>query len=261
MSVTSLGEPIAGTGNLYAWGEGQIIKLYGDDVPADWVRRLGRVERALYKAGLPVPEVGEIIEIDGSLGQVYERVEGGSIAEELLGRPATDPDRIVRLAHVFAKVHAAIHTCNDIPAELPSQQLLATVIQRIDVLPLDLKEAVLKALDEMPTGDQLCHGDFHPYNVLLSPRGPIIIDWNNAHVGNPLEDVARSTLMLSGASVSQPSARPIIDRFNQAYLERYFQLLPSDQEQLAAWWPIVAAVRLVDNIPEIQEWLLEQIKF
>ena len=27
-------------------------------------------------------------------------------------------------------------------------------------------------------------------NVLLSRRhGPIVIDWNNAHIGNPLEDV------------------------------------------------------------------------
>ena len=37
MSVRSLGEPIAGTGNIYAWGEGQIIKLWGDGAPEGWV--------------------------------------------------------------------------------------------------------------------------------------------------------------------------------------------------------------------------------
>lgn len=260
MSVMSLGEPIAGTGNLYAWGKGQILKLYGDDAPADWVEQLRRVERALYKAGLPVPKVGEIIEIDGHLGQVYERIEGDPIAKDLLGVPEADPDTIVQLAHVFAQTHAKIHTCGHIP-ELPSQrQTLATVIRRIAVLPPDLKEAILKALDEMPKGDRLCHGDFHPYNVLMSPRGPIVIDWNNAHIGNPLEDVARSTLILSGASISQPSSRSRIDQFNQAYLEHYFKLRPGDQEQLVAWQPIVAAVRLSDNIPEIQEWSLEQIR-
>jgi len=260
VSVISLGEPIGGTGNLYAWGDGQILKLYGEDTPVGFVEWLGKVERALYEAGLPVPAVGELIEIDGCLGQVYERIEGGSIAEALLGMSEADPDAVVRLAHTFAEVHAQIHACRDIRAEVPSQrQLLPTVIRRIAVLPPDLKEATLKALGEMPEGDRLCHGDFHPYNVLMSPRGPIVIDWNNAHIGDPLEDVARSTLILSGVSVSQPSYRSILDPFSQAYLKRYFQLRPGNQGQLVAWQPIVAAVRLSDNVPE-EEWLLEQIR-
>jgi tRNA A-37 threonylcarbamoyl transferase component Bud32 len=255
-----LGEPIAGTGNLYAWGEGHILKLYGEETPAGWVEHLGKVERALYKAGLPTPAVGETIEVDGCLGQVYELIEGGSMAEALLGTTEIGPDRIARLAHVFAEVHAKIHDCGSIP-EVPSQrQLLPTVIRRITVLPSDLKEATLKALDGMPEGDRLCHGDFHPYNVLMSRRGPIVIDWNNAHIGNPLEDVARSTLILSGVPVSQPSYQTLIKRFSRAYLERYFELRPGDQEQLAAWRPIVAAVRLSDRVPEIQEWLLEHIR-
>jgi hypothetical protein len=260
MSVTSLREPIAGAGNLYAWGEGQIIKLYGDGDRVGWVEQLGRVERALYEAGLPVPKVGDIIEIEGGLGQIYERIEGGPMADALLGASEAGPDSVVQLAHIFAEVHAEIHACSDIP-EVPSQrELLPTVIDRIVALPPDLKEATLKALDEMPQGGQLCHGDFHPYNVLMSTRGPVVIDWNNAHLGNPLEDVARSTLILSGASVSMPPARPLMDRFTEAYLERYFQLRPDDRQQLAAWQPIVAAVRLSDDIPELQEWLLAQIR-
>jgi len=257
----SLGEPIPGTGNLYAWGEGQILKLYGEDTPTDFVEWLGKVERTLYAAGLPVPAVGELIEIDGHLGQIYERIEGDSMAEALLGMPEVDPAAVVRLAHTFAEVHAQIHACRDIEGEVPSQrQQLPTVIHRMAALPSDLKEATLRAFDKMPDGDRLCHGDFHPYNVLMSPRGPVVIDWNNSHIGNPLEDVARSALMLSGVSLSQPSYPSRIDQFKRAYLERYFQLRPGDREQLAAWRPIVAAVRLSDNIPELREWLLEQIR-
>jgi aminoglycoside phosphotransferase (APT) family kinase protein len=260
MSVTSLGEPIAGTGNLYAWGKGRILKLYGDGAPAGWVEHLGRMERALHAAGLPVPEVGELVEIDGCLGQVYERIEGAPMANGLLGTPKADPDTAVRLAHLFAQVHAEIHACSHIP-EVPSQrQLLPTVIRRIAALPPDLKEATLQAFDEIPAGDLLCHGDFHPYNVLLSPHGPVVIDWNNAHIGNPLEDVARSTLMLDGVALSEPSYRSTIDLFNKAYLERYLELRPDDEQQLVAWRPIVAAVRLSDDIPELEAWLLDQIR-
>ena len=259
MSGRSLGEPIAGSGNLFAWGEHQLVKLFGDGPPEGWVERMGRVDRALHAAGLPVPAAGEVVEVDGQLGLVYERVEGGPMADALLSTPETIADRVVGLARTFAEVHAEIHACGAIP-EVPSQRLLPTVIRRMAALSPDLQKATLRAFDEMPEGDRLCHGDFHPYNVLMSPRGPIVIDWNNAHIGNPLEDVARSTLMLSGVAMSEPSLRPSIDRFTKVYLKRYFQLRPDDQQQLVAWQPIVAAVRLSDNIPELQEWLLEQIR-
>jgi tRNA A-37 threonylcarbamoyl transferase component Bud32 len=260
MSTKSLGEPIPGTGNLYAWGEGQILKFYGDGAPEGWVRHLGRMERAIHAAGLSVPAVGDIVEIDGGLGQVYERIEGGPMADALMSPSGADADTIVGLARTFARVHAEIHACYDIP-EVPLQrELLPSAIRRLDVLSPDLKDAVLGALDELPDGDRLCHGDYHPYNVLMDPRGPVVIDWNNAHIGNPLEDVARSALVLSGVVVSQPSLRAGIELFAEVYLEHYCELSPGDRQQLAAWSPIVAAVRLCDGIPEIEEWLLAQIR-
>ena len=164
------------------------------------------------------------------------------------------------MADIFAEVHAKIHTCGTLP-ELPLQrEFVPAVIGRSTVLPAELKEAVLKAFDELPAGDRVCHGDFHPYNVLLSPKGPMVIDWNNSHLGNPLGDVAVSLLILSGVSASQPPLRSRIEHFSQAYLERYFELRPDDRTQLAAWRPIAAALRLSDDIPQIQAGLLEQIR-
>ena len=262
MSSKSLGEPIGGAANLFAWGENQLIKLYDDEAPAGWVEQMARVDHALYAAGLPVPATsGEIVEVNGARGLVYERIEGVPIAHALLGAPDVNADTVAQLAHTFAEAHARVHACGNIP-EVPLQrQFFPTVIRRLDVLPPDLKEAVLKALDSLPDGDRLCHGDFHPFNVLLSPRGPIVIDWNNAHIGNPLKDVARSSLILEGVSISQPEVQPLVDQFRQAYLERYFELRPDDdREQLAACRPVVAAMRLSDGILEIKDWLLEQIK-
>ena len=46
-------------------------------------------------------------------------------------------------------------------------------------------------LHEIPfEGDRLIHVDFHPDNVLLSERGPVVIDWANARSGEPAFDVA-----------------------------------------------------------------------
>ena len=94
----------------------------------------------------------------------------------------------------------------------------------------------------------------------LSPNGPMVIDWNNSDLGNPLGDVALSLLIPAGVSASQPPLRSHIEHFGQAYLERYCELRPDDRTQLAAWRPIAAALRLSDDAAETQTGLLEQIR-
>lgn len=84
----SLGEPIAvgRTAEIYEWGEGQILKLFRDWFPAHSVQNEARNARAVHAAGSPVPAVGEVIEINGRLRLIYERVEGirrFSIREDL----------------------------------------------------------------------------------------------------------------------------------------------------------------------------------
>jgi tRNA A-37 threonylcarbamoyl transferase component Bud32 len=42
----------------------------------------------------------------------------------------------------------------------------------------------------------LVHLDLHPENVLISPAGPVVIDWTNARAGDPAHDVALTWLIL-----------------------------------------------------------------
>jgi Ser/Thr protein kinase RdoA (MazF antagonist) len=254
-------EPIYQTGmtDIYSWGAGQILKVFHDWVPVYGVEHVIRMDRLVYEAGLPVPEVGELIEVDGRPGVIYEHIEGGSMGDRLLEAPEVEPETVQQLARVFAELQVDIHTWNNVPEFHPQKPQLERVIREVDTLPRDLKGAILRNLYELPDGGCLCHGDFHPYNVLMSPRGPVIIDWNNASIGNPLADVALSELILSGVAVLEPSYRSPVDQFVKAYLRRYFELLPEDQQQFAAWRPVVAAVRLGENMPGLQEWLLNQV--
>lgn len=43
----------------------------------------------------------------------------------------------------------------------------------------------------------LVHYDLHPLNVLLSPAGPVVIDWTNARAGEADADVALTWLILA----------------------------------------------------------------
>ena len=67
MSVMSLGEPIAGIENLYAWGEGQILKLYGEDAHHAYESVFKGVAKALYNACAHDPRVKGVPSSKGTL--------------------------------------------------------------------------------------------------------------------------------------------------------------------------------------------------
>ena len=137
MHAISPGEPIAqgSVADIYAWGEGQILKLFHDWVPAYGVEHEARMARVVYASGLPVPAVGEVVEINDRFGLIYELIDGETMADELLGTHEMSPETILQMANVFAKLHANIHTRSNVP-ELPIlRQQLGRVIRVVDVLP------------------------------------------------------------------------------------------------------------------------------
>ena len=46
-------------------------------------------------------------------------------------------------------------------------------------------------------GHSLVHLDLHPENVIISPSGPVVIDWTNARSGDAAQDVALTWLILA----------------------------------------------------------------
>lgn len=56
-----------------------------------------------------------------------------------------------------------------------------------------------RQLHEIPFEDAaLLHRDLHPANVILSPEGPVVIDWTNAAAGDPAVDVALVWVICAG---------------------------------------------------------------
>ena len=53
-----------------------------------------------------------------------------------------------------------------------------------------------RQVHEIPYGDaRLVHFDLHPENVIAGPEGPVLIDWTNAHGGDPDADLALTWLI------------------------------------------------------------------
>lgn len=257
----TLSTPIAygRTAEVYPWEPGTILKLYHDWCPPHWVEHEARVARAITAAGIPTPSAGEIVEVNGRRGLVYERVDGCSMLAELNARPW----KLFEFASALAEIQVQIHGLS-IPGLQSYRENMRNAIAHAH-LPASLKAKAAAALDQLPDGATVCHGDFHPGNILMTARGPLVIDWMTACSGDPWADVARSALLLTvgvkaaGKQVSRLS-RLGIRLFYNLYLDRYRKLSPHPEARLERWLPVAAAARLNENIQPERDDLLRLVE-
>ncbi len=238
--------------DVYALGADKAVKLYWAGTPTATADLEFTKARAVYQAGLPVPAVFDRVDIDGRPGIVFERVPGRSLAD-VLGR---GPWRYEQVGRTLAELHASIHQ-EQLP-EIPTIDIRARLAQRITEssgLPSRIVDAVLAVLDKMPddTAPRLCHGDFHGENVLMSLRGPAVIDWPDSLNADPAVDVARTVLVhrlapYQARGLKRLATRALIWKVERSYLRRYSQLCSLDLDALEAWQIPLAAARLSEGI-------------
>jgi aminoglycoside phosphotransferase (APT) family kinase protein len=129
----------------------------------------------------------------------------------------------------------------------------------------DLRKRVLNLLATLTDGESVCHGDFHPGNVLITDQGAVVIDWMTASSGNPWADVARTSMILTigakgaGKQVS-PMIRSIINLYHRTYLKQYLKHIPDRRNELKQWIPVIAAARLDEQIDLEREGLIKLVQ-
>ncbi|WP_324607779.1 phosphotransferase [Paenibacillus sp. IHBB 10380] len=123
------------------------------------------------------------------------------------------------------------------------------------------KQIIIDMLNSLPDGNMICHYDFHPDNIIISPNGPIIIDWLNLLVGNREADVTRTSMMIQSDSLPPNAPSWLIHRefrefFNKEYLTEYIKLTDMNDGFLERWMiPTLAA-----RIDEMQGEYRQEIK-
>ena len=238
---------------IYAWDDNLVLRLFRTPELRERLARESAAMRAAGSCGVPVPRVEGTVTVDGRPGLLLERIDGRDVITLFGRRPWVVP----RLVRTIAMLHAQMHDAVA-PAEL--EGLRARIRRRIgavpaSVLPADLAEFALARLETLPDGDRLCHGDFHPGNVLLAPSGPRIIDWTAATRGDPAADVARTCLMLT-VGEAEPTMPALVRRLDssgrtmlvRSYARAYRRRRPLDEDLLARWHPVRAADRLAEGI-------------
>jgi hypothetical protein len=233
---------------VYAWnGDAAVLKLYrpgysGHLAESAALARLGG-------SGMG-PRLIDVVDIDGRHGLVLERLDGLDMLA-MLGRR---PWRLLGCARILADAQIRIHRVQA-PADLPDlRQQLSTRIDAAALRP-QLRDFARRILERLPDGDRLCHGDFHPGNVLVGADRASVIDWTNATRGVPEADFARTVLLLKRADPAPGTAlllRGLMatgrSLFARVFALAYRQRAHDSLKQVDSWAIVQAAARLAEGI-------------
>jgi aminoglycoside phosphotransferase (APT) family kinase protein len=139
---------------------------------------------AAEAAAIPVPRVHAVGTYDERPALLLEWCAGRSLVSTLEAQPW----QVFQLGRAFGRLQAAVHVVRA-PGGLRSGW--------VD-WPAPAEPALAACLRSMqPRTDRLLHLDYHPLNV-LAERGRLtaVLDWTNAHAGDPRADVARTVSIL-----------------------------------------------------------------
>lgn len=168
------------------------------------------VIRLAGEAGAPVAEVlAAVVQAPGLNRSVLvsRRVDGESIPRRVLRLLDSKPGAGEALANTCGTVMAKLHSVDvdRVPANLerfdpanPARAYVAALRESLDERndPHPVLRYALNWLDanlpSAPDAPALVHADFRNGNVIISPDGSLgaVVDWEVAHVGDPMEDLA-----------------------------------------------------------------------
>ncbi len=237
---------------MFAWEEGTILRLLRDAGGQARLQREALALEAARSSGVRVPAVHDLTTVNGRPAMVMERIDG----PDLLALVAQRPWKMFWAARVLGETQAQLHAARG-SSELPELRVVLRRHIESANLPEHLAQFGLRALDELPDGDSLCHGDFHPGNIIVSEGGPVVIDWTGATRGDPDADVARTLLMLRIGEL--PPGSPAVLRtlatfarkiMASAYLRAYRRQRPLEMAAVERWDIPVTAGRVADGIEE-----------
>lgn len=242
-----LGNPIAmgNTAKIFLY-KNKIIKLFNDYLPDTESVYEANKQSFAYSCGLSVPNVLDVTKINGKQAIIMEYVEGKTLGELL----SENKEKLGYYMDLFVDSQRKIHLVKADSLE-PMSEKLHRQIQSAHILDQRYKSHLLKKQDEMTFEKRLCHGDFHPFNLIISGNDVTIIDWVDSSAGDVRADVYRTYLLYSQFSMY----------LADMYLLLYCEKSGCSKDEIFQWAPIIAGARLSEGgTSEQAEQLLRIVK-
>jgi aminoglycoside phosphotransferase (APT) family kinase protein len=176
--------------DILEYGPGKVLRRTrtGRSIEAE-----ARIMQHVAEQGYPVPAIYDVLADGAEI--VMERIDGPLMLDAAI-KP---PWKLPRAMETLADLHDQL-------AAVPPPDWL----RRTDL-----------------GGDHIVHLDLHPLNVIMSARGPVVIDWANAIRGEPLFDAALTYVLLTCPDIPAPVfvrvlLQPLRRRLGHMFAKRWW---------------------------------------
>lgn len=249
------------TAEVYEWGEDKILKLYFSWYNNEWIKYEEGIGRNLVEQGVSCPKIYDTVKQEDRMGIIYEKIKGISMLRLMEAKPW----KAKYFGRKMADIHYEIHSshCNKLPEQ---KAHIEYAIRDSKELLGEKAERIINYLNSLPNGTSVCHGDFHPDNILQTDEKSVVIDWTNAYHGNPLGDVARTVLMLKStylppdvSKIMIIASKVIRSLICSGYIKEYTKKAGIEYKAVEEWMLPIAAARLRENVTGEKQWLLDII--
>ena len=225
--------------------ENKVIKLY-KNAPYDDIAESARIQQFLFDSGLPVPAVygvRKISETETALEMAY--IESKPFTYDGIGK-----DEQINALTVMAKLQSMIYAV-DASGFPRLADYFAKEIKSTPYLTAQIKEKAVDLLYSLDAGKtNLCHGDFHPGNIIYDGEKHWVIDWEEPSRGDPAAD-ACMTYFYERRFGGEESA--------EIYLRLICGEAEIKREDVLAWLPVIAAYQVNINDDEQRKFILDVI--
>lgn len=230
---------VGNTATVYEWEEGKVLKLFYQGYPKEAVEREFNNAKAIRNMDFSKAKAYEISLLEERMGIVYDRVEGESLLDWVMRT-----GDVQECAVYMAKLHKAIvkNRISNVPNY--KEFLKCNIVNSISAN-LKKREEVLQMLDKLLDGNTLCHGDFHPGNILISDGHTIVIDFMNVCHGDFLYDVARTVFLVEYTPVPiEVDDREMFLRLKKTLADLYLVQMDVTREMIQDYLSVIIAARI-----------------
>lgn len=217
------------TADIYRYND-KVLKKFNPTFPNSWIQYEASIQKEVsLNTYLNVPHC-EYNEKEH--GIIMDTIEGITLADRMR------KDKYKQGLEDLINLQLQVHEFSNLNLE-NVHDVLPNVIENLN-LPDDLKQKAKTILDSIEKRSNLCHFDFHFYNIMFDGNTYFIIDWMNAKLGNPVLDIARTYVIL----------KQYMQRQAEKYLRTICKQSNTDIKDVRKAVPLIAILRLEESDSE-----------
>ena len=251
--------------DIYELDEHTVLKLG----KAGWSKEMLYQEflngKLISGSGIPAPKVYEFVETQDRYGYTMDKLKDLTLLDLMWKYPW----KFIKYAKKMAAMHAQIHSVKA-PEQLPTLfDKYREFICSKNNIHESAKEQLLQELEKLSAEGKkcICHGDFHPINILVDGKRFFVIDWVLAAQGNPEADVA-GTYLITRTYSSKIIGQNFFKNFVSAvggkliaeiYLKKYISITGMKRQSILRWIPLRAATYIDVGLPAHLERIFQEI--